>query len=403
MNPMKSKTVQMLNGSVNPEGTAPKFWNVASLSEEEGEITLYGDVLSKRMYDWWTGEVVPGLYITPEGFMEDLSLVKDKKNITVKINSCGGDLYTGLAIHNALKGLTANVKTVIEGIAASAASVIAMAGDTVEVYPGSLIMIHGVSIRNYGDINLQDVQKMERMIDANEKAIAAIYNQRTGIDTEEIRTMMAEEKWMTGEEAVEKGFADKICEEKNTVDIGMSSNKKILMVNGISHDTFGFRNMPEFRIITQNSAKPVPVPVADSNSNEPKEEGGKKHMTFDELRTQEPDLVTQIQNEAVSIERQRMKDIDSIAASIPDQEMVNEAKYGENSCTAQELSFRVLQNSAKEGRNFLSQMESDSEQSGVNNVGAAPNSGDANSDDEKDAVELKNIVNLYNSMKGETK
>lgn len=400
---MKSKTVQMLNGSVNPEGTAPKFWNVASLSEEEGEITLYGDVLSKRMYDWWTGELIPGLYITPEGFMEDLALVKDKKNITVKINSCGGDLYTGLAIHNALKGLTANVKTVVEGIAASAASVIAMAGDTVEVYPGSLIMIHGVSIRNYGDINLQDVQKMERMIDANEKAIAAIYNQRTGIDTEEIRTMMAEEKWMTGEEAVEKGFADKICEEKNTVDIGMSSNKKILMVNGISHDTFGFRNMPEFRIITQNSAKPVPVPVADSNSNELKEEGGKKHMTFDELRTQEPDLVTQIQNEAVSIERQRMKDIDSIAASIPDQEMVNEAKYGESTCTAQELSFRVLQNSAKEGRNFLSQMESDSEQSGVNNVGAAPNSGDANSDNEKDAVELKNIVNLYNSMKGETK
>ena len=400
---MKSKTVQMLNGSVNPEGTAPKFWNVASLSEDEGEITLYGDVLSKRMYDWWTGELVPGLYITPEGFMEDLALVKDKKNITVKINSCGGDLYTGLAIHNALKGLTANVKTVVEGIAASAASVIAMAGDSVEVYPGSLIMIHGVSIRNYGDINLQDVQKMERMIDANEKAIAAIYNQRTGIDTEEIRTMMAEEKWMTGEEAVEKGFADKICEEKNAVDIGMSSNKKILMVNGISHDTFGFRNMPEFRIITQNSAKPVPVPVADSNSNEPKEEGGKKHMTFDELRTQEPDLVTQIQNEAVAIERQRMKDIDSIAASIPDQEMVNEAKYGESTCTAEELSFRVLQNSAKEGRNFLSQMESDSEQSGVNNVGAAPNSGDANSDDEKDAVELKNIVNLYNSMKGETK
>lgn len=400
---MKSKAIQMLNGSANPEGTAPKFWNVASLSEDEGEITLYGDVLSKRMYDWWTGEVIPGLYITPEGFMEDLALVKDKKNITVKINSCGGDLYTGLAIHNALKGLSANVKTVVEGIAASAASVIAMAGDTVEVYPGSLIMIHGVSIRNYGDINLQDVQKMERMIDANEKAIAAIYNQRTGIDTEEIRAMMSEEKWMTGEEAVEKGFADKVCEEKNTVDIGMSSNKKILMVNGISHDTIGFRNMPEFRIVAQNSAKPVPVPVANSINEEPKEEGGKKHMTFDELRTQEPDLVTQIQNEAVAIERQRMRDIDSIAASIPDQEMVNEAKYGESVCTAQELSFRVLQNSAKEGKNFLSQLESDSAQSGVNSIGAAPNSGDPNSDDEKDAAELKNIINMYNSMKGETK
>lgn len=97
---------------------APKFWNVASVSEDEGEITLYGDVVSQQPVDWWTGEPEPGLYITPEGFMEDLAAVKDKARVTVKLNSCGGDLYTGIAIHNALKALSGEVNVVVEGIAA---------------------------------------------------------------------------------------------------------------------------------------------------------------------------------------------------------------------------------------------------------------------------------------------
>ena len=59
-----------------PAATATKFWNVASVSEDEGEITLYGDVMSQQPIDWWTGEPEPGLYITPEGFMEDLAAVK---------------------------------------------------------------------------------------------------------------------------------------------------------------------------------------------------------------------------------------------------------------------------------------------------------------------------------------
>ena len=65
--------------SVAPGTTAAKFWNMASVSEDEGEITLYGDVLSRQPVDWWTGEPEPGLYITPEGFMEDLAAVKDKE------------------------------------------------------------------------------------------------------------------------------------------------------------------------------------------------------------------------------------------------------------------------------------------------------------------------------------
>ena len=145
---MKTKHSGLIMGpAAAPQApAATKFWNMASTGDDEGEITLYGDVMSQQPVDWWTGEPEPGLFITPEGFMEDLAAVKDKGHITVKLNSCGGDLYTGIAIHNALKALSGEVNVIVEGIAASAASVIMCAGDTVTVYPGSLIMIHGVSV-----------------------------------------------------------------------------------------------------------------------------------------------------------------------------------------------------------------------------------------------------------------
>ena len=171
-------------------GTATKFWNMANIGDDEAEITLYGDVMSKQPTDWWTGEPEPGLYITPEGFMEDLEAVKDKGHITVKLNSCGGDLYTGIAIHNALKTLSGEVNVVVEGIAASAASVIMCAGDTVTVYPGSLIMIHGVSIFVWDALNIQDMKQLINGMDASERAVAAIYNEKTGIAEDTLRGMM---------------------------------------------------------------------------------------------------------------------------------------------------------------------------------------------------------------------
>ena len=143
-----------------PMATTPRFWNVVSVSDDEGEITLYGDVVSQHPVDWWTGEPVPGNFITPEGFMDDLAAVKNKSKITVKLNSCGGDLYTGIAIHNALKALAGEVNVVVEGIAASAASVIMCAGDTVTVYPGSLVMIHGVSVMLWDYLNIQDMKQL---------------------------------------------------------------------------------------------------------------------------------------------------------------------------------------------------------------------------------------------------
>lgn len=131
--------IPLINGPAPTAKPAQKFWNVVSAADgDAAEITMYGDVCAQQPVDWWTGEPEPGMYITPEGFLDDLAQIKDKGQITIKLNSCGGDLYTGIAIHNALKGLKGHKTVIVEGIAASAASVIACAGDDVQVYPGSM-------------------------------------------------------------------------------------------------------------------------------------------------------------------------------------------------------------------------------------------------------------------------
>ena len=394
---------------------ATKFWNVASVGEDEGEITLYGDVMSQQPVDWWTGEPEPGLYITPEGFMEDLAAVKDKGHITVKLNSCGGDLYTGIAIHNALKALSGEVNVVVEGIAASAASVIMCAGDTVTVYPGSLVMIHGVSVYLWDSLNIQDMKQLMKGMDASERAVAEIYNGKTGLGVDTLRGMMTKETWMTGREALDKGFADAIKEDEDDPDMSMSSDRKVLFVNGVRHNVEGLHNVPG-TIPIQKSAKPAARPAANKRptNKAAKPEGGKNHMTLDELKAQEPDLVSQIEQaavnaaqaqttDAVTAERQRLAAIDSIAASIPDQQMVHDAKYGDKPCTAQELCFRVMQQSAAAGQQFLTNYAADGKASKAAEVGAAPNGGAQTTQDEQDAADIQAVVAAYNQTKGGAK
>lgn len=345
--------------------------------------------------------------------MEDLAAVKDKQRITVRLNSCGGDLYTGIAIHNALKALTGEVHVIVEGIAASAASVIMCAGDRINVYPGSLVMIHGVSAYFWGSLNIQDMKQLMKGMDASERAVAEIYNAKTGIAVDTLRSMMTKETWLTGREAVEKGFADQVLEGEGEPDMGMSPDRRILYVNGIGHNVEGLQHIPG-TIPVLGNASPVTRPVMSASPSHVIEQtkGGKKYMTLEELKGQEPELVKQIEQEArntaqiqasadaVAEERKRLEDIDSIAASVPDPKMVQEAKYGKNPCTAQELCFRVMQASAAQGMQFLEIYKSDGAASGADKVGAAPNSGAPINQNEEDAADIQAVVNAYKNSRG---
>ena len=394
---MRTHNTPRLCAGPQTAGTPIKFWNVASTGDDEGEIT-------RQPVDWWTGEPEPGLYIAPESFMEDLAAVKGKSNITIKINSCGGDLYTGIAIHNAIKGLTGHKVVVVEGIAASAASVIACAGDEVQVYPGSMVMIHGVAGLLYDYYTLADLKKLQKDFDASERAIAEIYHAKTGIEVDQLRSMMTRETWMVGQEAIDNGFADTLLTDEGP-DVTLSADKKVLLVAGIRHDVKGFRRIPG-TIPIDNSIHAAPAAGnkhAAAKNDGPKKEDNKT-MTLEEMRAQHPDVVAQIEQQAAETartqERARIEAIDSIAASVGDAQLVRDAKYGETPCTAEQLALKAMQKQAALGAKHLKDAKADNDESGAAGVGAAPNGGEEGSEND-DKAKVDAIVGLYNSTKSQ--
>lgn len=337
------KVIKFTNGA-----TPARFWNIAETGDDEGTIELYGDVVSEQPRDWLTGEAIEGQYITPEGFAEALETIKDKARITVKINSVGGDVYTGIAIHNALKALSGTKTVIVDGIAASAASVIAMAGDTIKVFPGSLMMIHGVSGFMSDWFNLGDLKKVMKSFDAIERALAHIYNAKTGIDETTLRGMMERETWFAGSEAIEKGFADEMADEIDPLDMAYSAESRILMVNGVKHNMDGVK-IPERFNIRALAATPAP---ADCIVNQPEDEKELKAMDIKELRAKYPELVAQIEAEAVAADRARIQEIEEIQDTIGDAEMIAAAKYTKPT-NAAALALAAMKKQAALGASFL--------------------------------------------------
>lgn len=355
----------------NSTNIAPLTWNVSSISDTVGEIRLYGSIQESHPVDWWTGEKIPGMYITPEGFLEDLKKVENKETIIVKINSRGGDLYTGIAIHNAIKELGAKIIVIVEGIAASAASIIMCAGDTVKVYPGSIIMIHEpvTSIRGYCD--RRDLSKVIKMLETDIEASVAIYAAKTGIEVEKLKTMVEAETWMSGQTALEEGFADELIEDdKEEGPQASIIGGNVLMIAGVKHSMEGL-HMPANMHIPLISAESTAE--INKHGNNAKNEGGNQMPTIEEIRAENPELIAQMEQDAaaraVQEERERMQAIEEIAPTIGDDELVAEAKFSKP-CSAAELALAAARKNAKAGKSFLSDLDADYNKSGAANIGA---------------------------------
>lgn len=144
-----------------------------------------------------------------------MALTKVKGDITVRLNSGGGIATEGVAIYNALSQHKGKVTVKIEGLAASAASIIAMAGDDIIMGKGTLMMIHDPMVFAAG--NADDMGKVIEMLNTMGDAMASIYADRTGQSPDEVRAQMKEEVWMTAEEAVSKGYASSVTESSSVV------------------------------------------------------------------------------------------------------------------------------------------------------------------------------------------
>ena len=162
------------------------------------EITIYSDI----------GENFFGDGITDQ-FVKD-QLEGMDGDVAVRINSGGGDVFHGFAIYNLLKQHDGNVTVKIDGLAASAASVIAMAGDTVEMGEASMMMIHNPWTMALGESS--DLIKTAELLDKIKDSIVDVYAINTGIDKEAIASMMDDETWLTANESIERGFASKAVE-----------------------------------------------------------------------------------------------------------------------------------------------------------------------------------------------
>ena len=130
------------------------------------------------------------------------------RDLTVRINSPGGDAFGGVSIHNALRDHSGAVSVVVSGVAASAASVIAMAGDSVTMQPGSMMMIHRAQAIAFGTAD--EVDSAAQLLRKMDASMSSIYAGRALADEQEIGELMAATHWMTAAEAVAQGFADSV-------------------------------------------------------------------------------------------------------------------------------------------------------------------------------------------------
>ncbi|HGA0420022.1 TPA: head maturation protease, ClpP-related [Streptococcus agalactiae] len=177
-----------------------KFWNFT----DEGEVRtlrIEGQIADET----WFGDEV-----TPQLFKNDL--LAGTGDITLWINSPGGDVFAAAQIYNMLMDYQGDVHVIIDGLAASAASVIAMAGTTVSMSPVAMMMIHNPWTFAQGEA--KDMAKVIEMLGEIKESIINAYELRTGLSRTKISNLMDSESWFNAKKAVELGFADKVLFEK---------------------------------------------------------------------------------------------------------------------------------------------------------------------------------------------
>lgn len=199
-----------------------KFWNWKE-NENEHILVLNGTIAEES---WFDDDVTPRLFKS--------ELEKHQGDITVWLNSPGGDCIAAAQIYNMLMAHKGEVVIKIDGIAASAASVIAMAGTKVLMSPVSMLMIHNPMTMAFGD--REHMKQAMTMLDEVKESIMNAYEIKTGLTRQKLSNMMDSETWMNVHKAVELGFCDGLLERENSelsVPMVSDSYSKVVVENSL--------------------------------------------------------------------------------------------------------------------------------------------------------------------------
>lgn len=189
-----------------PSGQPPRKWySIAKKSAKEGELLIYDDI--------GAGFFTEG--VTAAQFTKDLHALGKLDELSIRISSYGGDVSDGLAIYRVLAGYAAHKTVHIDSVAASIASVIAMAGDEIMISEPAQIMIHDAWGFAMG--NARDLRAYADHLQTTSEQLAKVYIDRTGNKTQAVRDWMEAETWFTSAQAVENGFASVVEENVKAV------------------------------------------------------------------------------------------------------------------------------------------------------------------------------------------
>ena len=378
-----------------------KFWNVMKNEEEKSaELIMYGSIGHDEDWD----------DISDKAFKQDIENLGDVENITLHINSPGGSVFSAIAIANTLKNHKAKVTANIDGIAASAATIITSACDVVRMPKNAHFMIHNPMTFAYG--NNQDMEKTLNMLNKVKDSIIETYLYKSNTDKETLSELMNEETWMDAETAKGYGFIDEIINKE--IEEEIIENK--LIINNMAFDISKFKNFKAEKTNKSQNITPLNITInstgnaeniADeiknilNSGNNKKEE---EKMTLEELKNKFPELYDQVFNEGkeagISKENERMKAIDEMKISnYPD--LVENAKYTEK-IEANELAMKILKKQNEEKAEKLEGLKNESQSNFIPPI--ANNGTEEKSETKKFmGVDITNILSKMNKKTEEGK
>ena len=234
--------IRCFEGEAKPHEPFWKFRNTAD--GEELEMELYGYISE---YSWFDDDV------TPEMFKNDLIKNGAGGPITIRMNSYGGDVIAASLMNTIIKDYPGRVTVQIDGVAASAATVVAVAGDVIKMQETAYFMIHDpLAVFFLAALNIEELTRMANSLQAVKEGIVNSYESRTGLSRSRLSKLMTDETWMDAQKAVDLGFVDEIIKgEKKQIEL--PDNAAIVNV------LYNFMNVPEELLARIGQAAPLDV------------------------------------------------------------------------------------------------------------------------------------------------
>lgn len=398
-----------------------KFWEIINKADNTAEIRIYGDIVGRKA--WY--DIGPS--VDPVGFADDLAKLENRP-VTIRVNSNGGNVFAAQTIANNLRTYKGMTTAIVDGLAASAATIIVMAARKIIMPIGSMMMIHDPMVQINEAMNEEELQRCIDMLRPVKTSLVKSYLERSNLSKDKLAAMMKATTWLTAEECLDIGFADEIQGEVKPV-----MNGNVLIVNNLKrqltdneaseiknkitkHVNVQGKNQKEdfsmhddIKKMLIGACAAFGIKVGDGAQATPA-----ANVAAPQTAAPSNVLATQVVNQgvtasdpvqvAVAAERKRIKELEE--ADQPNNAVVhriiNQAKENGQHLSDIQAVLDIIKDEQKGepgGQQFMQKLVEDQIQSGSNQVGANP--GGNMTEEQRDAAAADYMVNLLqNKYKG---